>query len=74
MPVEEGKGLGMLQQVRELCVSFVLKLFISLWPAGILGEVSGEDLNGIFISFLGMSFSMLIHQNVCVKGSGYFSH
>ena len=39
---------------------------------GILGEASGKDLK-IFISFPGVSFSMLIHQNECIVGSGSFS-
>ena len=34
---------------------------------GILGEVSGEDHNRIFISFLGVSFTILMHQNECVN-------
>ena len=48
---------------------FVLRLFISPWPAGILGEVSGEDLNRTFINFLGVSFNILIYQNVHTGGS-----
>ena len=63
-----------IQGVAMLClehtrVSFVTRLFIFLWPA-VLGEASGKGLNGIFISFSGMSFNMLIHQNARVEGSG----
>ena len=53
-------------------MSFVLRYLIFLWPAGILGKISGECLNRIFISFSGVSFNILIHQNVCVEGSGLF--
>ena len=42
---------------------FVLWVFISFLQTGILGEVSGEDLSRVFISFPGMSFNMLMHQN-----------
>ena len=35
--------------------SFVLSSFICFPKAGIWGEVSGEDLNRIFISFPGVS-------------------
>ena len=35
--------------------SFVLRVFICFLKAGILGEVSGEGLNRIFLSFPGMS-------------------
>ena len=63
-----------IQGVAMLCldhtrVSFVTRLFIFLWPA-VLGEASGKGLNGIFISFSGLSFNMLIHQNARVEGSG----
>ena len=40
-----------------------LKGFIYFLKSGILGKVSGEHLNRIFISFPGVSFSMLINQN-----------
>ena len=43
-----------------------------LWSAGILGKVSGEGLNRLFISFSGVSVSMLIHQNVYRWVRGYF--
>ena len=36
--------------------SFVLRVCIYFLKAGVLGEVSGEDLNRIFISFSGVSF------------------
>ena len=62
----------MLQQ-ESICGSFVLRLFIFHWPAGILGKVSGEDINRMFIIFPIVSFNMLIHQNVCMEGSGLFS-
>lgn len=43
--------------------SFVSRVFICFLKAGILREVLGEDLNRIFISFPGVSFNMMIHQN-----------
>ena len=43
-------------------------VFICFLKAGILGEVSGEDLNRIFISLIA-----LIHQNEHMEGSGSFS-
>lgn len=49
--------------------SFVVRFFTFLWPAG-PGEVSGEGLHGILMSFSDMSFNTLIHQNVRVEGSG----
>ena len=51
-------------------MSFVLRYLIFLWPAGILGKISGECLNRIFISFSGVSFNVLSHQNVCTVGPG----
>ena len=42
-------------------------------PKPHLGWKSGEVLNRIFISFPGVSFNMLIHQNVCIDGLGFFS-
>ena len=35
---------------------FALRSFIQSLKVEILGEVPGEDLNGIFISFPGVSF------------------
>ena len=40
----------------EYTGSFILKGFICSPEAGVLGEVSGEDLNRTFISFPGVSF------------------
>ena len=62
----------MLQQ-ESACGSFVLRLFIFHWPAGILGKVSGEDINRMFIIFPIVSFNMLIHQNMGMEGSALFS-
>ena len=42
---------------------FVLSVFICFLKAAILGEVSGEDLRGIFIISSSVSFNMLMHQN-----------
>ena len=53
--------------------SFVLRFFIFFWQAGIPGQVSENGLNRIFISFPGVSFNMLIHQNMHIEGSGLFS-
>ena len=47
--------MGVLLRQRELV--FDLRILICFLKAGILGEVSGEDLNRIFISF------MLMRQN-----------
>ena len=43
-----------------------LRVFVCFLKAGVLGEVSGEDLNRIFISFPGVSFNTLMPQNECV--------
>ena len=52
--------------------SFVLRVFICFLKARILGEVSGEEHNRIFISFPDVSFNILIHQNEHIR-SGSFS-
>ena len=44
------------ERERENTQSFVLRGFIPSLKIGILGEVPGEDLNGILISFLDVSF------------------
>ena len=69
----EGKGSGVLLGGRVCPGFFVLRLFIFLWLAGILGEVSEKGLNRIFISFPSVSFNMLICQNVLIEGSGLCS-
>ena len=44
--------------------SFVIRGFLVCFlEAGLLGDVSGEGLSRIFISFPGVSFNMLMHQN-----------
>ena len=54
-----------------LCLKgFFLICFLNL---GILREVSGQDLNRIFISFPGVSFDMLMPQNEAIEGSRSFS-
>ena len=58
--------------VRAICVDPLLEafyLFLASWNPS---KVSGKSLNRIFINFLGVSFNMLIHQNVCIEGSGLF--
>ena len=50
-------------------MSFVLRFFIFLRPAGVLGAVSREGLNKIILCFSGVSFNMLIHPNVGKEGS-----
>lgn len=40
--------------------------------AGTLGEVSGEGPDRAFISFPGVPFNTLVHQNVWIQGSGLF--
>ena len=67
------KQTAQIESMGMLCwqCAFVLRLFICLWPAWILGEVSGEGLNRIFISFPGMAFAMLVYQNV-YRGVKYF--
>ena len=54
---EEGKGMAQAAPQRE-GGSWVhcLRAFISLLQVGILGEVSGEGFNRIFISFPGVLF------------------
>ena len=44
-------------------------VLIHFLMAGISGQVSGEGLSRIFISFPSMSFNMLIHQNECIVSS-----
>ena len=51
--------------------SFVFRRFI--FAERTLGEVLREGLNRIFISFLSVSFNMLIHQNMGMEGSALFS-
>lgn len=60
---------------RAHCGSLDLRLLIFLWPAGVLGETlgAGGSLNRVCISSPGVSFNMLIHQNVCLEGWGLFS-
>ena len=48
---------------RESTGFFVLRIFIYFLKAGILEEISGEDL----INFPGVSFNLLIHQNECIR-------
>ena len=48
-----GRGEG------ERTGSFVLRSFICFLKAGILREISGGDLNRIFIRFIGMSFRVV---------------
>ena len=45
---------GVPQRESTLARSFVLRFLISLLQVGILGEVSGEGFNGIFISSPGI--------------------
>ena len=47
-----------------------LKGFYLFFRDGILGEISGEGLNRIFISFPGVFFNMLICQNECIGEFG----
>ena len=51
---EKRRGIGMLQG--EHAEPFALRSFIHSLKVEILGDVPGEDLNGIFISFPGVSF------------------
>ena len=52
---------------------FYLEVFYLFLKVGILEEVSGEDLNRIYISFPGVSFDLLMCQNEHINGSGSFS-
>ena len=60
---EEGRKLQACSREHVHCV-LCLKVFIGFLKAGILGEVSEEDLNGTFISFPGVSFNKLNHQGL----------
>ena len=52
------RGTGVREGGRKQTGSFVLRVFICFLKAAILGEVSGKDLNRIFISFPGVFFNM----------------
>lgn len=57
-----GVGMGILKGGCVLA-SFVLRILLCFLQVGNLGEVSIR----IFISFLGVSFNMLTHQNECIE-------
>ena len=73
MPEEERGRSGHTLETSMSTGAFILSVFICFLKAKILGEISEEDLNRIFISSLGMSFNMLIHQNKHIKGYESFS-
>ena len=54
--VGEEKGEGRKELGSSHTGSFALRVFICFPRAGILGEISGKDLNRRFISFLVMPF------------------
>ena len=71
MPEERGDMGVLWRESTQAC--FILRVVVFFFPKGrILGDVSGEDSNRIFISVPGVCFNMLIHQNKRREGSGSF--
>ena len=48
------------REKRQAALRVALRVFICFLKVGILGEISGEDLLRIFISFPGVSFRVLV--------------
>ena len=62
--------MGKAQVCSRESVPWVLwRVLICFLKVRAFGEVSGKDLNRIFLSFPGVSFNVLIHQNV-LRGLG----
>ena len=60
--------MGVLLRQRELV--FDLRILICFLKAGILGEVSGENINTIFISFMLMRQNEIYSPDLSVPGCG----
>lgn len=58
---------------RHALAFFILRVFFCFLKAGVLREVSKEDLNTIFNNFPGVSFDMLMCQNEHIREFGVFS-
>ena len=70
----EKEGAGMCVEGSGGTGSLALRVFICFLKAGILGKVSGEDLNRIFTSLPGVPSRIMVSTDWSELGQGVIGH